>query len=102
ARDKKIAEAEKRTRDKESQVSNELSKNKKLTQEMEEKNKTYDFRLEFLEKKKEEVDKAHKSQIRQLEVISGLSAEEAKSQLVESLRNEAKTDAMAYIQDTLE
>jgi len=102
SRDKKIAEAEKRTRDKESQVSNELAKNKKLSQEIEEKIKDYDFRLEFLEKKKEEVDKAHKSQVKQLEVISGLSAEQAKAQLVESLKNEAKADAMAYIQDTLE
>lgn len=102
SRDKKMAEAEKRTRDKESQVSNELSKNRKLTEEIEEKIKDYDFKLEFLEKKKEEVDKAHKSKVKQLEVISGLSAEEAKSQLVESLKNEAKADAMAYIQDTLE
>jgi ribonuclease Y len=102
SRDKKIAEAEKRTRDKESQTSNELAKNKKLSQEIEDKIKDYDFRLEFLEKKKEEVDKAHKSQIRQLEVISALSAEEAKSQLIESLKQEAKADAMAYIQDTLE
>src|SRR5690606_4070413 len=69
---------------------------------IEEKIKDYDFKLEFLEKKKEEVDKAHKSKVKQLEVISGLSAEEAKSQLVESLKNEAKADAMAYIQDTLE
>lgn len=102
ARDKKLAEAEKRTRDKESQVSNELAKNKRLSQEIEEKIKDYDFRLEFLEKRKEEVDKAHKSQIRQLEVISALSAEEAKSQLIESLRQEAKSDAMAYIQETVE
>lgn len=101
-RDKKMAEVEKRTRDKESQVSNELAKNKKLSQEIEEKVKDYDFRLEFLEKKKEEVDKAHKSQVKQLEVISGLSAEDAKSQLVESLKDQAKADAMAYIQDTLE
>ncbi|OBX26958.1 ribonuclease Y [Gelidibacter algens] len=102
SRDKKMAEAEKRTRDKESQTSNELAKNKKLSQEIEDKIKDYDFRLEFLEKKKEEVDKAHKSQIRQLEVISALSAEEAKSQLIESLKQEAKADAMAYVQDTLE
>ncbi|MEO5788718.1 MAG: ribonuclease Y [Gelidibacter sp.] len=102
SRDRKIAEAEKRTRDKESQVSNELAKNKKLSQEIEEKIKDYDFRLEFLEKKKDEVDKAHKNQVKQLEVISGLSAEDAKAQLVDSLKNEAKSDAMAYIQDTLE
>lgn len=102
ARDKKIAEAEKRTRDKESQVSSELARNKKVNQDLEDKIKDYDFKLEFLDKKKEELDKAHKSQIKQLEVISGLSAEEAKSQLVESLKNEAKADAMTFIQEHLE
>ncbi|MFD2914398.1 ribonuclease Y [Psychroserpens luteus] len=102
SRDKKMAEAEKRTRDKESQVSSELAQNKKSNQSLDDKIKDYDFRLEFLEKKKEEVEKAHKSQIKQLEVISGLSAEDAKSQLVESLKSEAKTDAMSYIQNTME
>ena len=102
AREKKMAEAEKRTRDKESQVSNELARSKKTNQDLEDKIKDYDFKLEFLDKKKEELEKAHKSQIKQLEVISGLSAEEAKSQLVESLKNEAKADAMAFIQEHLE
>ncbi|MBO6607300.1 ribonuclease Y [Psychroserpens sp.] len=102
SRDKKMAEAEKRTRDKESQISSELAKQKKTNQSLESKIKDYDFRLEFLEKKKDELDKAHKGQIKQLEVISGLSAEDAKAQLVESLKGEAKTDAMSYIQDTLE
>jgi ribonuclease Y len=102
AKDKKIAEAEKRTRDKESQISNELSKNKKLSSELEAKNKDYDFRLDLLDKKQGEVDRLHKGQIEQLEVISGLSASEAKAQLVESLRSEAKSDAMTFIQTTLE
>ena len=102
SRDKKMAEAEKRIRDKESQVSNELSKSKKSNQQLDEKIKDYDFRLEFLDKKKVELEKAHKSQIKQLEVISSLSAEEAKEQLIESLKEEAKTDAMAFVQDRLE
>lgn len=102
SRDKKMAEAEKRIRDKESQISNELSKAKKANQSLEDKKKDYDFRLEFLEKKRVEVEKAHKSQIKQLEVISQLSAEEAKEQLVESLKEEAKTDAMAFVQDRVE
>jgi ribonuclease Y len=102
SRDKKMAESEKRTRDKESQISSELAKNKKSNQSLEDKVKDYNFRLEFLEKKKDEVEKAHKSQIKQLEVISGLSAEDAKAQLVESLKGEAKTDAMGYIQNTME
>ncbi|MFI2743933.1 ribonuclease Y [Zhouia sp. PK063] len=102
AKEKKIAEAEKRTRDKESQVSNEIAKNKKLNDEIDEKIKDYDYRLDYLEKKQSEVDKLHKSQIEKLEVISNLSAEDAKSQLMDSLRAEAKSDAMAFIQNTLE
>jgi len=102
ARDKKISEAAKRSRDKESQISNELSKHKKNNKELENKIKDYDFKLEFLEKKKEEVEKAHKNQTKQLEVISALSAEEAKAQLIESLKGEARTDAMAYVQETIE
>ncbi len=102
ARDKKMDEAVKRTRDKESQVSSELSKTKKLNDSLEGKVNDYNHRLEVLDKKQEEVDRLHKSQVQQLEVISSLSAEEAKEQLVESLKGEAKNDAMAYIQSTLE
>ncbi|MBD0822887.1 MULTISPECIES: ribonuclease Y [Aestuariibaculum] len=102
ARDKKMAEAEKRTRDKESQVSSELAKNKKLNDSFESKLKDYNHRLDVLDKKQEEIDRLHKSQVEQLEVISSLSAEEAKAQLVESLKGEARNDAMAYIQSSLE
>ncbi len=102
SRDKKMAEAEKRTRDKESQISSELAKAKKASDEFENKVAEYNSKMEVLEKKQTEVDRLHKSQIEQLEVISGLSAEEAKNQLTESLRAEAKTEAMSFIQDTME
>ncbi len=102
SRDKKMAEAEKRTRDKESQVSSELSRNKKLNQSLEDKTKDYDKRISFLDKKQAEVDKMHNNQVQQLEVISGLSADVAKEQLVESLKEKAKTDAMAHIQAAME
>ena len=101
-RDKKIAEAEKRTRSKESQISAELNKNKKLNQSLESKIRDYEKRTEYLEKRQQEVEKVHKSQVQQLEVISGLSAEDAKEQLIESLKGEAKNDAMAYVQDKME
>lgn len=102
ARDKKIADAEKRTRDKESQVSSELARNKNLNKDLEEKIADYNHRNEILEKKQEEVDKLHASKVQQLEVISGLSADEAKAQLVESLKDTAKADAMALVQETIE
>lgn len=102
ARDRKVAEVEKRVRDKESQVSNELAKAKKINEEIEAKIVDYNNKLETLEKKTSEVEKMHRTQVEQLETISGLSAEEAKEQLVESLKAEAKTNAMAHIQETIE
>ncbi|WP_073177031.1 ribonuclease Y [Flagellimonas flava] len=101
-KDKKIAESEKRTRDKESQISNELSKNKKLNDQLQNRIKEVSHKSEILDKKQSEVDRLHKSQVQQLEVISGLSAEDAKSQLLESLKETAKTDAMAYLQSSME
>ena len=102
SRDKKMAEAEKRTRDKESSVSSELSKNKKLNQSLEDKIKSYNDRLTYIDKKKAEAEKLHKNTVQQLEVISGLSADDAKEQLVETLKDQAKTDAMAHIQSAME
>lgn len=101
-KDKKMADIEKRIRDKESQVGSEMAKYKKSNTELEQKVKDYNYRLDFIEKKQAEVEKLHKSQVNQLEVISGLSADEAKTELVESLKEEAKSDAMAFIQNTME
>ena len=101
-RDKKIAETEKRVRDKESQVSQELDKNKKLNQEVTAKIDDYSKKVEFLERRTDEVEKLHRKQVENLEVISGLSAEDAKKELVSSLKDQAKSDAMAHIQDTIE
>ena len=102
SKDKKMAEVEKRIRDKESQISSELSKAKKVNDDYEAKTTEYESKLETLDKKQQEVEKMHKSQVVQLEVISGLSADDAREQLVESLKAEAKTKAMAHIQETIE
>lgn len=102
AKDKKMAETEKRIRDKESQVSAELKKNKVLSDQLEKELGVIEARTERLERKEQELEKLHQNQIKQLEVLSGISAEEAKSQLVTSLKDQAKADAMAFIQNTIE
>ena len=79
-----------------------FSKNKKLGDQLESAKKDYELRLGLLDKRQEELDKLHKSQVQQLEVISGISAEDAKTQLVESLKSEAKNDVMSYVQDKME
>src|SRR5690606_82091 len=73
-----------------------------MNSELESKLLDFKNKTEILEKKQSEVEKLYRSQIEQLEVISSLTAEEAKEQLLETIKEEAKTDAMAYIQNTLE
>ena len=102
SRDKKMSDAEKRVRDKESQVSSDLAKNKKLTASLESQKNDYEERLVILDKKQQEVDRLHRSQIEQLEVISSLSAEDAKIQLMDGLKEEAKSQAMSFIQSSVE
>jgi len=58
--------------------------------------------LQRVEHKSEELDKVHKQHLEKLEQISGLSADEAKSQLVESLKEEAKSEAISYINEIME
>ncbi len=102
AKDKKMAEAEKRIRDKESQVGSELKKNRVLNERLEKELKEIEGRVERMDRKEQEIEKMHQNQVKQLEVISGLSADDAKAELVNSLKDQAKTDAMAFIQNAVE
>lgn len=102
SKDKKIADTEKRIKDKESKLSSELSKNLKLNKSLEAKEEDFSHRITIIEKKQIEVDKILQNKIKQLEVISGLSAEEAKERLMESIEETAKSEAMSLIQDTVE
>jgi ribonuclease Y len=102
SREKKISDVEKRIRDRESQAASEVDKNKKLNRSVEQKDKELNSKLDFLEKKEDELEKMHKRHVDMLEQISGLSVDEAKKELVTSLKDEAKTEAMAFIQTSVE
>ncbi|MCL7753172.1 ribonuclease Y [Polaribacter sp. Z022] len=101
-REKKISDVEKRIRDRESQVASEVDKNKRLNKSLEQKENDFNKKLDFLENKEVELDKMHKRHVDLLEQISGLSADEAKVELVTSLKDEAKTEAMAFVQTSIE
>ncbi|GHT22695.1 ribonuclease Y [Bacteroidia bacterium] len=58
--------------------------------------------LGIIEQKKSELDRVHKTEIERLEALSGLSAEEVKERLAQSLKEEAKTSAAAYINEVVE
>ena len=61
-----------------------------------------DRQQEILSRKKEEVDALHEEELKKLEAISGLSAEEAKEHLIEGLKDEAKTQAQQYINEIID
>ena len=56
----------------------------------------------IIDKKKDELDKLQMQEREKLEALSGLSAEEAKERLIESLKEEAKTQAASYINDIMD
>jgi ribonuclease Y len=58
--------------------------------------------LEILNKRQAELDKATKQQVEQLETISGMSGAEAKALLIETLKDEAKSEAMIHVKDIVE
>ncbi len=58
--------------------------------------------IQLIEQKNEEFEKLHRQQVEKLEQISGLSADEAKAQMVESLKEEAKSAAMSYVSEIME
>ena len=101
-KEKGLTEIQKRIKDKESQVSNELSINKKNNQSLNDKIASFDKKLDQLDKKNIEVVKLHKEQVEKLEKLSTMSADDAKKELVESLKQEAKTEALELTQNIIE
>lgn len=101
-REKKILEVEKRTKDKEVKLNDELSKVSKLEKELEKQSAEYQRKQEIIERKQSELETVTAQKVEILEKISGYSAEEAKKELVETMKAEAKTKAQAYIQDMME
>lgn len=97
-----ITVAENRIKQKESNVSHKLEDLQRKQSETDNIKQNLNQQLEILNRKQSEIDKAHKKSVEQLEALSGLSADEAKSQLVESLKAEAKTEAMSFIKDIMD
>ncbi len=77
----------------------EFAKKEKFAERAKEK---VESQVAILSEKQEALEKLHKRQVEQLEVLAGLSADDAKKELIDALQAEAKTEAMSFIQDTME
>lgn len=101
-RNQRVDHREKKFKEKETKLNQRIEENTRYYKKNKELQEKLDKRMELLDRRNVEVDQMHKKQVEQLEDISGLSAEEAKNQLVDALKDEAKTEALALIQDQLE
>ncbi len=102
SRTQKMTAAETKVRQREQQVKSSYDELQKRQHELQSAQEDLAHQKDIVAQKQEDVDKVYKQQIEKLEQLSGISSEQAKEQLVESLKAEAKTDAMSYINDIMD
>lgn len=98
----KIQSMEAKIKQRELQLNQQQSENQRAKNELETTRVNLESQLAVVENKKKEVERMRRKAQETLEHISGLSSEEAKEKLVESLKDEAKTAASAYINDIMD
>ena len=100
--EQKLHQQEQRQQQRDQQLNQKQSEVQRAQNELNTQRQQLENQQKAVEHKAQEVERLHQKAEQQLEQISGLSAEEAKKQLVDALRDEAKTAAMAYINDTMD
>jgi len=101
-RERKMSDLENRANQKSQSASQQIEKAKRKEKEVDRIKETLSAQLEIVDAKEHELESAHRKQVEQLEKISGLSQEDAKNELVEALKDEAKTNALALIKDVVD
>jgi ribonucrease Y len=96
-RESDITRKEDELRKKDQSLSDKIQNQEHKFKEVDAIKKNLSQQLEVVNIKKAEIEKAHGNQVRQLEKIAGLTAADAKKDLVEALVDEAKTDAISKI-----
>lgn len=101
-REQKMNEQYNRLKERESKNSQQYEELKRKERDLRKEEEKLNRLIEVNDKRAEDLDRAHRKQVEQLEVISQLSADDAKAQLQEALRDEAKHEAATFIQTTME
>ena len=102
ARNQKLQQSESRLKQREISLNQRQEELGRRKQEVEQSQKRIDNEKKLLLIKQEELEKMQTMEREKLEELSGLSAEEAKSRLVESLKDEARTDAASYVNEIMD
>ena len=102
ARSQKLQQAESRIKQREIQLNQQQSENQRRKNEIEAIKANLDEQLQIVGQKQEELDNLQKQERERLEAIGGLSAEAARDQLIDSMKEEAKTQAASYINEIMD
>ena len=97
-----IRESENRIRQKENNLNQQNAELQKKLRDADNARNSLNAQREALEKKAEEYERLSSQANKQLETIAGMSAREAKEVLMENMKAEARTEAQAYINDTMD
>ena len=100
--EQKLHQQEQRVQQRDQQLNQKQSEVQRAQNELNTQRQNLENQQKALERKSQEIDRLHRAAEQQLEQISGLSAEEAKKQLVDALKDEARTAAMAFINETMD
>lgn len=98
----RILQTENKIKQKELQVNQRLEEFQRKQKELSVLRDNLTSQMDLVEKRGDELDKMHRLQVEKLEQISSMSGEEAKNMLMESMKNEAKTQAMSYINEIVD
>ena len=101
-RNHKLQQAENHVKQREIQLNQRNEDLQRRKNEIDSFKENLEAQKSVLERKQEELDKLHQQEREKLETISGLSADEAKERLIESLKEEAKSQAESYINDIID
>jgi ribonuclease Y len=101
-RNKKLNDSENRAKQKEQQISQKLEQTEKQSKENEVIKANLEKQLLVVDQKRKDLEKHQEEHVKKLEKIAGLTAEEAKTQLVESLKQEAQSRALAIQQEIID
>lgn len=102
ARNQKMSAAETKVRQREQQIKGSLDDLQRREKELQTAQEALERQKGVVAQRQDDIEKLHKQQIEKLEQISGVSSEQAKEALVESLKAEAKTEAMSYVNDIMD
>lgn len=101
-RERKIQSIEDRSKAKEKSLSQKIEEVSRKEKSLDKKTKELESKIEVVELKHQELDKVQQKRVAELQKLSGLDPEEAKNMMMEALKDEARTSAMAHIKEITE